>query len=157
MRRLGGSGKIRYHWPMSLLNDKQRAGLAGTVAAMALVLLLHCPIRGYETGISMRNPYPFTPSPQCQAVEGIHSAKATYEEKVIKQQCVRIASEAMYFTHDLHLSQWRSQAAMTEWFALLGNVLTAEGALLAFGVVTTWGFRTRRAPENAGAKRESPG
>lgn len=142
---------------MSLLNDKQRAGLAGTFAAMVLVLLLHCPIRGYETEIAMRNPYPYTPSPYCQAVENIHSAKATYEERVIKQQCVRIATEAMYFTHDLHLSQWRSYAAMTEWFSLLGNVLSAEGALVAIGALMTWAFRTRRVPENARASHESRG
>ena len=135
---------------MLWLNDKQRAGLTGTAAAMVLVLLLHCPIHGYETEISMRNPYPFTPSKQCQEIEGVHSAKATADEQFMKRNCLRIASEAMYYTHELRFSQWRSQAAMLDWFAPLGHVLSTLAALLALGGVLAWTLRTRKpagAPE----------
>lgn len=137
-------GEIRYHGRMPRLNDKQRAGLTVSAAAMALVLLLHCPIHGYETEISMRNPYPFTPSKQCQEIEDIHAAKASEDEKFIKRNCSRIASEAMYYKHELRLSQWRSHAAMAEWLAPLGHLLSTEAALLALGACLTWILRTRK-------------
>ena len=109
------------------ISTNQRVTLLATLALSTLILLLHFPFEGYVTQHSYTVPS-FTACPKGDLKERLRELGAEEFNKAIT------VCQEKFIIAELPLSGWRSNGAISDWFASPIHTLVAFISINTFGI-----------------------
>lgn len=117
----------------------QRIALLVMLASSILILLLHFPFDGYVTRYSYTVPS-FTACPKGDLKDRLRELGAAEFNKAVT------ACQDKFVVADLPFAEWRSNGAVSYWFASPVHTLVAFISIVIFGAVC---FLAMRPPKNS--------